>query len=232
MNILITGASGGIGSSFLKYILENLPDSIIGACCNKNYHIVEKILEQYPTRVMPLVFDATDPLQVSCSIDKFVFEVSKIDLLINCIGSSATPQFLIHANPFLVKEVIETNLVSSIWCCQQVLKNMVKEKGGRIVNISSIVGVQPSAGVSAYATSKGAIESFTMCIAEEYKKRNVSAYCLRLGLVNSGMGLQVNSSVGIPMLSVDEVCKKLLFLINTNFLDFPSGSIIEMVANN
>jgi NADP-dependent 3-hydroxy acid dehydrogenase YdfG len=93
MNVLVTGASGGIGQSVCLGILKNFPNAILGVCCNTNIDALNEIEKYAPDRVIKMIFDATDSCQVSESIADFISKFSKIDIFVNCIGSMVDPKF-------------------------------------------------------------------------------------------------------------------------------------------
>jgi len=183
MNVIITGASRGIGFELTKLFL------------NANYKVIAltrsiEALEALSNNNLQII--ATD-LSSKTSIDKTVFAIKEkfetIDFLINNAGTLVNKHFeeILYAD---LEKTYQVNVFGPFYLSQQLLSLLGKKTTSHIVNISSIGGFQGSvkfAGLSSYSSSKAAIASLTECMAEEFKEKNISVNCLALGAVQTEM---------------------------------------------
>jgi acetoacetyl-CoA reductase/3-oxoacyl-[acyl-carrier protein] reductase len=174
MEIIITGASRGIGYYLLKRFLED-GNKVYG-----NYFRTlpdEAILENYTQ------LDITNYEDVTKWISKL--ELKK-PVLINCAADNYN-SFFHKSDPQKWKELIETNLFGVYNAIHAVLPKMREIEFGRIINLSSVVAKLPTPGVSAYAASKSALWGLTKTLAIENASKGITINNLNLGYINDGM---------------------------------------------
>ena len=234
---LITGTNRGIG----KAILEEFAKSginVIAHYRNKNI-IFEKYLktlsDKYNVEIYPIHFDITDSESMKEEIKKLFKNKIKIDILVNCAGKSHGGFF--QTTPILkIKEIFEVNLFSQMELTQLVLKFMVKQKSGSIINISSVSGYDLKAGNSAYGTSKAAMIAWTKTLAAECAPIGIRVNSVAPGIIDTDMFNEMelkakeavikSSSLG-RLGSPDEVAKTVLFLA-TEDSSFITGQTIRV----
>ncbi len=190
-NIIVTGASGGIGNS----IIEKLSD--IGANILASGTKIEKLeaLKKKFENVKILKFDISQ----SQKIDEFIENATKelggsLDCLINNAGITQD-NLAIRMNYEEWKKVIDINLTSVFLTSKFAIKKMLKNKSGKIVNITSVVGHTGNLGQANYAASKAGIIGMSKSLAIEYAKKNITINCVSPGFIKSKMTDNIVESV-------------------------------------
>jgi 3-oxoacyl-[acyl-carrier protein] reductase len=184
MNILVTGASKGIGAALVKRLAAEPGVKKILAVSRD-----EKLLRSLEgNKVSALPFDlaAADITPLSEMVRS---QVSSIDVLINNAGAIVNKPFADISSGEL-EQVYRVNVFSPFRLTQLLMPLMGNKSRGHIVNISSMGGFQGSAkfpGLSAYSSSKGALTILSECLAEEFKDRNIAVNCLCLGATQTEM---------------------------------------------
>ena len=183
MNVIITGASRGIGFELIQQFLKN--DASV-FCLTRNTEPLK------PLANTKLHVHATDLSSVESMNEAITFikqKVNAVDVVVHNAGSLVNkPYETISYNE--LERVYKVNVFAPYYLTQQLLPLLGKEKKAHIVNISSMGGFQGSAkfaGLTAYSSSKAAIASLTECLAEELKEKNISVNCLALGAVQTEM---------------------------------------------
>ena len=174
LNIILTGATGGIGGSILD-ILDNCNAKIIATGTNQEK--LEKIKEKYKN----VVIKRFDILEHN-NIENFINECNeifknKIDVLINNAGITKD-NLTIRMKDEEWSKVININLSSTFLICKNVIKKMLKNKNGKIINITSIVGHTGNIGQANYAASKAGLIGMSKSLALEYGKKNIKINCV------------------------------------------------------
>jgi 3-oxoacyl-[acyl-carrier protein] reductase len=233
-SIVITGASGGIGKVLVQRCAEQ--NAMIGACYLNSEDKLNSLAGAFPGQITPVQVDIRSADEISKKIGGYLNEVGRCDVLINCAGIGGMPQFLIHGGQEIIREVIAVNLLGTIQVSQLVLQHMVRQRSGVILNISSVSSVQPTAGVTAYAASKGGVEAFTRAAALEYARRGIRIHCLRLGPVRTKMteslpaGARDEIARQMPngaLMEPEEVAESILHCLNPQF-EAISGETINL----
>ena len=187
-NIFVTGATGGIGGSIVE-ILSLAGANLIAS--GSNQEKLDKIKLKYKN-IKILKFDISN----HNGIEKLVDEVSnlfdgKIDGLVNNAGINRDNIFL-RMSLEEWQKVIDVNLTSNFLISKFFIKKMIKNKSGKIVNITSIVGHTGNAGQSNYAASKSGIIGMSKSLAIEYAKKNILINCISPGFIDTAMTDKIN----------------------------------------
>jgi 3-oxoacyl-[acyl-carrier protein] reductase len=183
-NVLITGAAGGIGSEIVKS-MHSLGANIIISGSN------EKKLANFSNQFSsPLIYFPADLSKyndieqlVENTLDKFN---NKLDILINNAGITKD-NLMLRMKDSDWSDVINLNLNSTFYLTKFFLKYMIKNRYGRIINISSIVGSSGNLGQANYSASKAGIEGMSKSIALEVASRNVTINCVAPGFIETEM---------------------------------------------
>lgn len=191
MNIIITGASRGIGFEVAKKLASISENKIIAIARNKEkLEVLQKtcIDNNKNSNLIPIVFDLVNTEQYENSLVKHIkSSFDKVDILINNAGYLVNKPFNKLSNAD-INGMIQVNLNAPARLIQCLLPMM--KKGSHVVNISSMGGFQGSQkfpGLSIYSATKAGLASLTECLAEEYKGSGVSFNCLALGATDTEM---------------------------------------------
>ncbi|MBQ8615430.1 MAG: SDR family oxidoreductase [Clostridia bacterium] len=180
--ILISGASGGIGSEIAKTLAKKNNNLVL--IYNKNKPKIEKLKKHCSVELFQC--DLTNTEQIKIMIEKIIKKHKKIDVLINCAGISKFQQIQDTSDDDYY-EIFDNNLKSTIMLTSAVSKHMISEKKGNIVNISSMWGVVGSSMESLYSASKGAINTFSLSLAKELGPSNINVNAICPGLIDTKM---------------------------------------------
>ena len=187
-NIILTGATGGIGGSIVDTLIS-LKAKLIVTGTN------EKKLEELKNKHQNLItikqdISAHDELEVF--IDKCNSHLEdKIDVLINNAGITKD-NLTIRMNKNEWDKVININLTSTFLLSKYVIKKMLKKKSGKIINITSVVGHTGNLGQVNYSASKGGITSMSKSLSLEYAKKNITVNCIAPGFIDTAMTEKIN----------------------------------------
>jgi 3-oxoacyl-[acyl-carrier protein] reductase len=173
-NIIITGASGGIGTSIVDNLHKN------GANILATGTRVEKLeeLRSKFNNIKILKFDISQHENVEEFINNATEELGgSLDCIINNAG---------------ITKVIDINLTSTFLMCKYSIKKMLKNKSGKIINITSVVGHTGNAGQANYTASKAGIVAMSKSLAIEYAKKNINVNCISPGFISTAMTDQID----------------------------------------
>lgn len=178
--IVVTGAGRGIGRAIASACLK------AGARVGVNYLRSEKgarsLCEEYPKQAILLPFDVRQADQVQRAVD----QVEHIDGWVNNAAVNR-PGLLVSCDADQIREQIETNLLGPIVCAKAVLPLMMRQRGGVILNVSSVSAIRPSQGQAVYAATKGGVESLTRALAKEYGRKGIRVHGIRPGPIDTDM---------------------------------------------
>jgi 3-oxoacyl-[acyl-carrier protein] reductase len=184
---LVTGASGGIGGAIAVKLASE--GASIGVHYNATKSNAEKICEDIRVAGglgMPIQADVTDASQVQRMFDDLEGVYGPVDILVNNAGINKDG-LLIRMSDSDWDEVIRVNLKGAFLCSRAAAKVMLKKRSGRIITISSIVGLVGNLGQANYAASKAGLIGLTKSLARELASRNVTVNALTPGFVEVGM---------------------------------------------
>lgn len=198
---LITGASRGIGKAIAIYLAH------LGARVAVNYasreeearNVVETICENGGHAIL-VQGDVSNSSDVKAMVDRVVEEWGTIDVLVNNAGINRDT-LLIRMKEEDWDKVINTNLKGVYNCTQAVSGIMMKKRYGKIINISSVVGVAGNAGQANYAAAKAGIIGFSKSVAKELASRNIQVNVIAPGFIETDMTSVLSDSVKQNILS-------------------------------
>ena len=195
-NILITGASGGIGNELVKKFVS-LGANILGS--GTKTEKLELIKKQYPN-IKVKKFDIANHSGIEEFIDSVSLELGGLDVLINNAGINLD-NLSIRMKVEEWKKVIDINLTSTFLLSKYAIKKMLKNRFGRIVNITSVVGHVGNLGQPNYSASKAGIIGMSKSLAIEYAKKNITVNCVSPGFIVSDMTLGIADKVKLYLTS-------------------------------
>ena len=217
---LITGGTRGIGKAIAKKFAENGYDLVINYVSENTD--LEKLKKDIISKNEILFVRANVGDFNSCEelVKKAIEKFGKIDVLVNNAGITRD-DLIMRMKEEDFDKVINTNLKGTFNVTKNVVPYMMKKRFGKIVNISSVVGVSGNAGQCNYAASKAGIIGFTKSIAKELASRNILANCVAPGFIDTDMTEVLSDSVKeninsqIPlkrMGTAEEIAKAVYFL--------------------
>ena len=194
--ILVTGATGGIGGAIIKKFLS-LNASVLGTGTNQEK--LELLKKEFPT-LMTEGFDISKHDEIDSFIDKVFSSLGGLDILINNAGITKDNLSLRMKNEEWQK-VIDINLTSTFYLCKSAIKKMLKNKFGRVVNITSIVGHTGNIGQANYSASKAGIVALSKSLAIEYAKKNITINCVSPGFIQTNMTDKISEQFRSELMS-------------------------------
>ena len=195
-NILITGASGGIGNELVKKFVS-LGGNVLGT--GTKAEKLDLIKKKYPN-IKVKKFDMLDHSGIEEFIDNVALELGGLDILINNAGTNID-NLSLRMKDEEWKKVININLTSTFLIAKHSIKKMLKNKFGRIVNITSVVGHTGNFGQANYAASKAGIIGMSKSLAIEYAKKNITVNCVSPGFIVSDMTMNIAEKVKLYLTS-------------------------------
>jgi 3-oxoacyl-[acyl-carrier protein] reductase len=184
---LITGASRGIGKAIaLKFVQEGADVAFTDIRRDDFMENTEKELQAFGTKVKAYESNAASYEASEATVNQIIEEFGKIDILVNNAGITRD-NLLMRMSEQEWDMVMNVNLKSVFNLTKQVIRPMMKQRSGSIINISSVVGVFGNAGQSNYSASKAGIIGFTKSIAKELGSRNIRSNALAPGFIETEM---------------------------------------------
>jgi 3-oxoacyl-[acyl-carrier protein] reductase len=218
---LVTGGSRGIGRAIVKALAAE--GARVAFVYRGNREAAQQLSEEIAQgggTTLALQVDVTDAEAVKQSVERVEKEWGRFDILVNNAGIIRDDLF-IRMEPEAWQAVLQTNLGGAFHFCRAVAYTLMRQRHGRIINISSIAAEHANPGQANYAASKGAINSLTRALAVELASRNVTVNAVAPGFVETEMTEAVRNKAGdvlkkmIPMRRLgqpEDVAKVVLFL--------------------
>lgn len=193
--VLVTGGSRGIGRSIVSTLGRN------GAYVVVNYRVNHQAADATLKELIATgsrgelsQFDVADENQVETAVKKIVDQHKKIDILVNNAGITSD-NLLIRTKSEDWDEIVGTNLKGTVFCTKAVCRIMIRQRYGRIINLSSVVGQMGNAGQSLYASTKAGIIGFTKAIAREVASRGITVNAVAPGFIETEMTAQLSGKL-------------------------------------
>ncbi|MGO9649295.1 3-oxoacyl-(acyl-carrier-protein) reductase [Candidatus Sulfotelmatobacter sp. SbA7] len=183
---LVTGASQGIGRACA---LKLAAGGAAVAVAARNQEKLNELVQQITStggKAAAFVMDVAEEGQIKSAFKAALAHFGKIDILVNNAGITRD-QLVMRMKRADWDAVLNTNLTSAYLCTQQVMSSMLKQRWGRIVNITSVFGQMGQAGQANYASSKAGLIGLTMAIAREVGSRNITCNAVAPGFIETAM---------------------------------------------
>ena len=232
LNVLLTGATGIIGGSILQK-LHQVNANIIATGTNPSK--LQKIEEQY-SNITIKKFDISNHSKIESFVDECneIFN-GKLDVLINNAGITSD-NLSIRMKDDEWNRVINLNLSSSFFLSKYTIKKMLKNKNGKIINITSIVGHTGNVGQSNYAASKAGLIGMSKSLALEYGKKNIKVNCVSPGFIKSEMTDKISEDfkkilegkIALERLGLPEDVANTVIFLSSSLSDYITGETIHV----
>ena len=196
---LITGAGRGIGKTIAVKLAESGLDIAI-ADMNPVSDDVLREIEEYGTKCLAFQLDVTDVESVDSVVKKIIDENGGIHILVNNAGITQDNLFM-RMKPEQWSQVIDVNLNGVFHVTKAVIRTMVKQHSGRIINISSVVGFSGNPGQVNYSSTKSGLIGFTKSLSREVGTRGITVNAVAPGFINTAMTQALNESQQQAILS-------------------------------
>ena len=229
--IIITGASGGIGNSIVDKLYK------CGANILASGTRIEKLeqLKNKFEKIKILKFDISQSEKIEEFINNASNELGGIDCIINNAGITQD-NLAIRMSIDEWKKVMDVNLTSTFLMSKFAIKKMLKNKKGKIVNITSVVGHTGNLGQSNYTASKAGIVAMSKSLAIEYAKKNININCISPGFIKTAMTEKIDDKFKETIISKipsarlgepEDIANAVLFLTSTNS-DYINGETLHV----
>ena len=203
----ITGARRGIGRAIaLKFAQEGADVVLVARSAPEE---LAQEIQSLGRRALPLAVDVADASACEAAIKQAVSEFGKIDILVNNAGIT-DDGLLLRMKLEQWQRVLDVNLSGTFYCTKAAVRPMLKGEGGRIINITSVVGQMGNAGQANYAASKAGIIGFTKSIARELGSRGITCNAIAPGFITTDMTAELGEEAkagligNIPLGSLGE----------------------------
>ena len=188
---LVTGASRGIGRA-VALLLARAGARVVVTSRGDGASAVADEITAAGGQALALAADVVDAAAMTAAIDRIVDTYGRRDILVNNAGITRD-QLLLRMTRDDWDAVLATNLTGTFICTQAVLKTMVRQRVGRIISISSVVGQSGNPGQTNYAATKAGIIGFSKALAREVASRNITVNVVAPGLIDTDMTRDISS---------------------------------------
>lgn len=232
---LVTGGSRGIGRACVRMLAgAGYRVAFSYARDEASAQALSAELESQCREHLVLRCDIAVPEQIAALFEQVDNHYGRIDLLVNNAGI-IRDGLLVSLSLDDIAQVIHTNLVGTLICCQKAIPAMLRQRSGCIVNLSSVAAQKPGKGQSNYAATKGGIEAMTRALAVELAPRNIRVNAIAPGIVNTDMSVALVNAQAPEILNrllvkryaePEEVAEAVLFLAEK--APYMSGEVLNL----
>ncbi len=210
---IITGGTGAIGRVIAETFLKEGAKVLVTYRKEEQFKEILPGLSEYKENLFGKKADVSIAEQVKNLVEETVSQFGRIDILVNGVGGIAPSANIIDLEEKTWDYIFNLNLKSAFLCAKFVLPCMLKEKYGKIVNISAKLALEPVAGMGAYSASKSALINLTETLAKEVKDSGININAVALSLVKTEQNLKtITKPDPSKWVEPEDVAKTILFL--------------------
>tara|TARA_Y100000589_G_scaffold111626_1_gene106096 strand:+ start:162 stop:911 length:750 start_codon:yes stop_codon:yes gene_type:complete len=231
---LVTGASRGIGKEIAISLGKSGAEVIINYSSSeeKANSVLEEI-KNFGGKVHKLKFDVSNEESVSNAINKIKNDIGNIDILVNNAGITRDG-LLMRMKSSQWDEVLDTNLKGVFLCTKYVSKFMLKQRSGKIINITSVVGIMGNPGQANYAAAKSGVIGFTKTCAKEFASRDIKVNAIAPGFIETEMTEKLNNDEILKLIPLgqlgktEQIADLVNFLVSSKAGEYITGQTISI----
>ena len=233
---LVTGGSRGIGRAIAEALsIRGARVTLTGRSKERAQQAASDLSTASRVPLEGIAMDVMVPDSVNRAVEELLKRAGRLDILVNNAGI-ARDNLLMRMKNEDWNEVISTNVGGLFYCSRAALRPMIRQRGGRIINMSSVVGLMGNAGQSNYAASKAAILGFTKALAREVASRQITVNAIAPGFINTNMTSELPEesrlalSESIPLRRIgqpEEVADAVVFLASEN-ASYITGQVLQV----
>ena len=233
---LVTGGARGIGKAIaLKFAKNNYNIVLNYVSDNTDTQSLKDELEQYGIETICVKADVSKKDEVEEMVKQAIEKFGKIDVLVNNAGVTKDC-LLMRMKEEDFDKVININLKGTFLMTKEVIPYMMKKRNGKIINISSVVGVCGNAGQSNYSASTAGIIGFTKSVAKEVASRNICANCVAPGFIATDMTEvlsedvknNINSQIPMKRMGTAEDVANVVYFLGNDESSYITGQVINV----
>ncbi|MCY4404037.1 MAG: 3-oxoacyl-ACP reductase FabG [Candidatus Poribacteria bacterium] len=187
---IVTGASRGIGAAIAHRLCEVGANVVICSRSTESINQTAKALKNDGYNTHAVVADISIKEDVESLVEQTVEQFSQIDILVNNAGITRD-MLLMRLKDEDWEAVLQTNLTGTMYCTRAVLRPMIRQKSGRIINISSVIGLMGNPGQASYAAAKAGIIGLTKTTAKEVGTRGITVNAIAPGFITTDMTAKI-----------------------------------------
>lgn len=234
--VLITGASRGIGKEVAKKFAENKYNLALNYASDKvDIESLKKEFEQYSVEVSFIKANVANFSECEDMVNRIIEKYGKIDVLVNNAGITKD-NLLMRMKEQDFDDVINVNLKGTFNMTKNVVPFMMKKKYGKIVNVSSVVGIAGNAGQCNYSASKAGIIGFTKSMAKELASRNINVNAIAPGFIATDMTSvlsdsikeNINAQIPLKRMGTAKEVANLIYFLSSEQSDYITGQVIHV----
>ena len=194
---IVTGASRGIGRAAARR-LAAAGAAVVAAARGDHADAVAEDIRGAGGRSVAVSADVTDPGRVDAMVRTALDEYGRVDVLVNNAGI-VRDQLALRMSAADWDAVVATNLTAAFNCARAVLRPMIRQRGGRIINVGSVVGRMGNPGQANYAASKAGLEGFSRALAREVASRGITVNVVAPGMIDTDMTAKLSEPAQAAM---------------------------------
>ena len=232
---IVTGSSRGIGKAIALELVQSGAKVVISGRNQGRIELVLKQIEGMGGEAISVSADVSKMEEASNLINKTLEKWERVDILVNNAGITRDKLIIRMTNEDW-QEVLNTNLTGTFNCIKSVTRQMMKQKNGSIINITSVVGIMGNVGQANYAASKAGIIGLTKTVARELASRNITCNAVAPGYIETELTGELDEKIKenlrqqIPLErigTIEDVAKVVTFLASDN-ASYITGQVINV----
>jgi 3-oxoacyl-[acyl-carrier protein] reductase len=221
---VVTGAGRGIGRAIALKFANEGADVVVASRTQENSEKVAAEIRALGRKAWAFAVDVADSAAVSAAAEKILADCGKVDILVNNAGVTRDG-LVMRMSDADWDTVLNTNLKGAFLFTKAFSRGFAKQRSGRIINISSVIGLIGNPGQCNYAASKAGLFGFTQSVAREFASRGITANCIAPGFIETDMTLELNAELKAAILkqipmgkfgAAEDVANAALFLASSS----------------